>query len=130
MKPISDEMRKLAEDYDVLPLYGLADRIDSEMVELPRGKDGVPIHVGDTVWGCVSGMQMVVRELKLTDRWIISTDMGFLPIASVVTHARPDSLDRIADKLEKWCNKVHMDRGLKLRCLVSRIRRMAGKEGE
>ncbi|MDD6566952.1 MAG: hypothetical protein PUF11_09260, partial [Parafannyhessea umbonata] len=29
----------------------LADRIDAETVELPRDRDGVPIHVGDTVYG-------------------------------------------------------------------------------
>lgn len=31
-------------------LLALADRIDAEMVELPKDRDGAPIHVGDTVY--------------------------------------------------------------------------------
>ena len=51
MTRISDEIRKVADEYDVLPLYGLSDHIDAEMVELPKDADGVPIRVGDTVYG-------------------------------------------------------------------------------
>ena len=52
MQPTSDEIRKVADKYDVThvtPLYAIADRIDAEMVELPRDRDGVPIHVGDVM---------------------------------------------------------------------------------
>lgn len=91
---ISDELREwgygfCGDTYDVVT--AIADRIDSEMVELPKDADGVPIRVGDTVWGCISGMQMAVHELRLTDRWTISTDTGLAPKASAVTHARPNN---------------------------------------
>ena len=134
MTDISDELRKVADEYDVLPLYKLADRIDSEMVELPKDADGVPIHVGDTVWGCISGMQMAVHELRLTDRWTISTDTGFIPKASAVTHVRPDSWERIADELEEWRedNRVNGNSEIFDRAadFSERIRKLAEKEGE
>ena len=62
MTDISDELRKVADEYDVLPLYKLADRIDREMVELPKDKDGVPIHAGDTLDGY--GKTIEVVELR------------------------------------------------------------------
>ena len=55
---ISDEIRNWCDpsknytingDYRDM-LRAIADRIDAEMVELPRGKDGKPIHIGDTVY--------------------------------------------------------------------------------
>ena len=89
---ISDEIRTWCGGVGtVKDLRALADRIDAEMVELPKDADGVPIHVGDTVWGCISGMQMAVRQLRLTDRWTISTNAGLTPKASAVTHARPNN---------------------------------------
>lgn len=102
------------------------------MVELPKDADGVPIHVGDTVWGCISGMEMAVHELRLTDRWTISTDTGFAPKASAVTHERPDSWERIADELEAWCDGVDVDGDAceEPRDLAKRIRKLAKKEDE
>ena len=57
MSKISDEIREWCElcggiidSVDKAELDALADRIDAETVELPRDRDGVPIHVGDTVY--------------------------------------------------------------------------------
>ncbi len=146
MSSISDEIRKWCEFEDGTECGGfvtkasfdklcaLADRIDSEMVELPKDADGVPIHVGDTVWGCISGMQMAVHELRLTDRWSISTDTGFIPKASAVTHVRPDSFERIADELEEWSedNRINGDGEVfdRARQFSERIRKLAKREGE
>lgn len=52
---ISDELRELSSKAGIYSnscrkLRKLADRIDAEMVELPKDRDGVPIHVGDTVY--------------------------------------------------------------------------------
>lgn len=137
MTRISDELREFA-DAEVLSAIQISDlkhmakRIDAEMVELPKDADGVPIHVGDTVWGCISGMQMAVRQLRLTDRWTISTDTGFAPKASAVAHARHDSFERIADELEAWCDGTDVDGDAcgKPRDLAVRIRKLAKKEGE
>lgn len=134
---ISDEIRELIDDEDLCPsqiagLRRIANRIDAEMVELPKDADGVPIHVGDTVWGCISGMQMAVHELRLTDRWTISTDTGFIPKASAVTHVRHDSFERIADELDEMVDAADSadDRCEKLADLAVRIRRLAKREEE
>ena len=62
MTDISDEIRKVADEYDVLPLYKLADRIDSELVELPKDADGHPVRVGDTLDGY--GKTIEVAEMR------------------------------------------------------------------
>ena len=56
--------------YKMCELYKmreLADRIDAEMVELPRDRDGVPIHVGDTVFAkSGKGEEETVSSITLT----------------------------------------------------------------
>lgn len=136
---ISDEMREWCDKIDpkregFWNLRELADRIDSEMVELPKDADGVPIHVGDTVWGCRSGMKMTISELRMTaNGWSISTSRGYLTDAAV-THERPDSLERIADELEEWSedNRVNGIGEVFFRAgdIAARIRRMADKEDQ
>ena len=145
MAKISDEIRKwfsidhcgsglLVSNSECDRLLALADRIDSEMVELPKDADGVPIHVGDTVWGCISGMQMAVHELGLTDRWTISTDMGFIPKASAVTHVRLDSFERIADELDEQAGSLTKDgytwQEDAIHDFADRIRKLAAKKDE
>lgn len=54
-KRISDELRGFTDTYNlnalqVYELNHIADRIDAEMMELPKDKDGEPIHVGDTIY--------------------------------------------------------------------------------
>lgn len=62
---ISDELREWADVHcgeeceEYLGL--LADRIDREMVELPKDMDLAPIHVGDTVYLEDGHMAKVVR---------------------------------------------------------------------
>ena len=101
---ISDEIRNWCEDTTPWPSRNdareIADRIDRELVELPKDADGVPIHVGDTVCECVSGMKLIVNGMRLTDTWAVSTNHGLISRASDVTHTRPDSWKRIADDLE------------------------------
>ena len=63
MSKISDELCKVADEYDVLPLYKLADRIDAEMVELPKDRDGEYIHVGDVMEWCDSGETLTVEGI-------------------------------------------------------------------
>lgn len=144
--PVMD--KELHEDFTAI-----ADRIDAEhekaeqdlidannqmeqlcecSIRLPVDADGVPIHVGDTVYGCRSGMQMAVRRLSLTDRWAISTDTGLMPKSSAVTHVRPDSFERIADELDEMVDASDSadDRCEKLADLAARIRRLAAKEDE
>lgn len=111
-------------------LEAIADRIDAELVELPKDADGVPIHVGDTVYGCRSGMKMTISELRMTaNGWSISTSRGYLTDAEV-THTRPDSLERIADELDEMVDAADSadDRCEKLADLADRIRKLAKED--
>lgn len=137
---ISDEIRRwcavhegtLTYKGDFEKLRSIADRIDAEMVELPKDADGVPIHVGDTVFGCASGMKLVVYELRMADRWTISTDCGFIDKASSVTHVKPESWESIADELDEMVDAADSadDNCEKLSNLAGRIRKLAAKEGK
>lgn len=142
---ISDEIRQWCDiccgdyiDKDCCDeLRNIANRIDREIVELPRDADGVPIHVGDTVWGCSSGMELIVNGMRLTDSWAVSTNHGLISRASDVTHERPDSLEHIADELDEWFDKldawsdgVYVDKNAcpELRGFADRIRKLAKEE--
>ena len=135
MGKISDELRKTADRYDVLPVYGLADRIDAEMVELPKDRDGIPINVGDTVY-LEDGRKAEVTRIDLMPTktciacWTSDKkDVAYLP--SGISHPRPDSWERIADELEAWCDRVDVDGDAcdEPHDLAERIRKLA-KEGE
>ena len=132
MSKIGDELRDYCKKvlcythyYD--KFWYFADRIDREMVELPKDKDGRPIHVGDTVYGCRSGMKMTISELRMTaNGWSISTSRGYLTDAEV-THTRPDSLESIARDLEDWADGNISGSA---QSFADRIRELAKKEGE
>lgn len=132
---ISDEIRKWCDNADADgdacgELRDLADRIDREMVELPKDMDGVPIHVGDTAYGCRSGMKMIISELRMTmNGWSISTSSGYLTDAKV-THERPDSWERVAYDLETVV-PIDDDGDMRFRReLADRIRKLVEKEGQ
>ena len=137
MAKISDELREFVYLHfsgieNIGPcdaLMSIADRIEAEMVELPRDRDGVPIHVGDTVYGCRSGMKMTISDLRMTaNGWSISTSRGYLTDAEV-THTRPDSWERIADDIETVVPINDEDDERLRHELADRIRRLADKEG-
>ena len=120
-----DEIRAIKE------LRALADRIDLEMVELPRDRDGVPIHVGDMLRGCdavLVNVFTIVEELRFDGRWEIDTTFGCIPAPRLFVHDSPDSFERIADDLEAWCDCVDGDACEKPRDIVERIRKLAAKE--
>lgn len=113
MSEISDELRKMAHEaadgWDAMTLSILADRIDAEMAELPRGKDGRPIHVEDTLYDS-DGTQWTVTHI-----YYYSPDDGPDVVAQHgnaeinfeppdyhgMTHERPDSWERIANEIEE-----------------------------
>lgn len=113
-----------------MELRDLADRIDAEMVELPKDADGAPIHVGDTVYGCRSGMKMTISELRMkTNGWSISTSSGYLTDAAV-TRNRPDSWERIAYDIETVVPIDDESDERFRRELADRIRKLAAKEDQ
>ncbi len=114
-------------------LCKLADRIDREMVELPRDADGVPFHVGDTVYYCNSGLQMKVLSLSFDGQWHLTTNRAHVHDTLLVTHERTDTYQRIADELKDWSedNRVNWSSDVFDRAaeFAHRIRKLA-KEGE
>lgn len=130
---ISDELRRVADEYDVLPLYGLSDRVDNEMIELPKDADGVPIHVGDKVY-LDDGREAKVTRIGIgMDEDSIYTILygdDFLLTPGYVSHERPDSWERIADELDEMVDAADSadDRCEKLADLADRIRKLAKRE--
>ena len=147
MSKISDELRETAEQ-----LYqgsirrrfiALASRIDAEMVELPRGKDGRPIHVGDTVYGedgkawHVRGVTIGEKSPAYPNHVIRATDdageFRYLK-TEWLSHERPDSWERIAQELDELFDDAAAERRIRvsdqdaLHKFADRIRRLAERE--
>lgn len=153
MSAIGDELRLSADDMERNPcvvqrfspefLRRLACRIDNTMVELPRGKDGKPIHVGDTVYG-EDGRAWHVRGVTIGEKSIAHPEHVIRATGNAgelhylkpewLTHERPDSWKRIADELEEWSEDNRINGNSKVfsraREIAERIRRLASKEGE
>lgn len=151
---ISDKLRWWADSAFVLSdayegLEAIADRIDSEMVELPKGSDGKPIIADDVVYG-LDGAEFRVSEVVLIATGdyerkysvnVIDEDgnkRGMKP--EWLSHERQDSLERIANEIDgakAWCDvdgkspaPVSSISNETLHKWAERIRRLAEKEGE
>ena len=145
MAKISDRMRELRDlcvdcidKADCDELYALADRVDDEMVELPRDRDGVPIHVGDTVWDVEDGMGFAVRSITMyaggaakVNAFREGCDAHVGP--TYFTHTRPDSFECIADELDEQAGSLTKDgytwQEDAIHDLAERIRKLAKREG-
>lgn len=137
MAKISDEIRELANTYysgrkAYKTFTAFADRIDNEMVELPKDADGVPIHVGDTLYN--SGKKYVVTCI-FTDYCDHSFALYANDNESVAynpeafTHTRPDSWERIANELDAWVDRPASYKEHKeFHTFADRIRKLAEKE--
>ena len=130
---ISDDIREwcnLPQAYSIPcdELRELADRIDSEMVELPKDADGEVIHVGDTLHDRVNDMDLQVEALRFDGQWEIRTVLGYV-MPRWHVHERPDSFERIADEIEKLSTNHRGISGPTLAELADRIRKLAKKEG-
>lgn len=135
---ISDELKRISDSEIVcgrawLALRELADRIDAEMVELPKDSDGVPIHVGDTVY-LDSGRKATVNRIEFShgEQIIHFSVCGKLFSLSPeklyhVSPDSPDSLEVIADDIEasKGVASINDSTLIEWAC---RIRRLAEKE--
>ena len=125
---ITKGMRFMSED-----LVSIADRIGAQMVELPRDADGKPIHLGDTVYNH-NGREREVTSLRLQGEdcpmWMVSAGVDGYVSPRGLTHERPDSLKRIADDLDAWCDLTDVDGNAcgEPRELAERIRRLAERE--
>lgn len=107
MSKISDEIRQLRDvccddcvDKDCCDeMRALADRIDSEMMERPLAADGKLLVDGETVYDS-NGRKYHVNEVYPLVNVSTSTHSCSM-FPDRFTHERPDSLERIADEIEK-----------------------------
>ena len=110
------------------------DCIGAQMVELPRDADGKPIHLGDTVYNHNGREREVTSLLRLQGKdcpmWMVSAGVDGYVSPRGLTHERPDSLERIADDLDAWCDLTDVDGNacVEPRELAERIRRLAERE--
>lgn len=146
MSEIGDELRKVADECLIgvakTRVSVLADRIDAEMVELPRGKDGRPIKPGQTVYKAVNGDdgEYVIHSLRYSvPGWVVlikrvGADASCIVRPDVLTHERHDSWECIADELEELCDDAAAERRIRvsdqdaLHKYAERIRRLASRE--
>lgn len=141
---ISDELREHAVNDYIAMRYGedkwlraIADRIDAEMVELPKGADGVPINIGDTVYtedgdaGDVIGIYFIQHKENVA--CTLSDGNNIVCASHGLSHEQPDSLERIADELDEQAGSLTKDgytwQDDAIHELADRIRKLADKEG-
>lgn len=123
------------EHMDLRELDAIADRIDREMVELPRDADGEPIHLGETAYATDDpSIECVVSNIDLFLNGEISIGLESRGIytyrnPSRLSRERQDSWERIADDVETLVWLDDKDEERSRRELAARIRRMALKEG-
>lgn len=143
MAKISDEIRNDfvrgggVDAVSYRKLLSIADRIDAEMMELPKDADGMPIHVGDTVWNVNTDMEFTATSITLYANGVAKVDASCEGChahtsPSNFAHTRPDSWERIADELDAWRDVADVDGDAckKFRALADRIRKLAEKESE
>ena len=128
--PVEDDYKEMS-----LIINDLCDT--SNMVELPRDKDGVPIHIGDTVW--CDGDKCQVVSIRYDDIGLFGVEIYILSAAadmfrafwrkpSEITHAEPVSdHESIARAIEDII--YHLDdaaASLKLQDIAMEIRELGG----
>lgn len=103
----------------------------SDMVELPRDKDGVPIHIGDTVW--CHGEKRTVKAIKIYEtmsRIVYETPEKFISwsLPELVTHAEPisdhESIARAIEDITHCLNDAAAS--LKLQDIAMELRKLGG----
>lgn len=116
-------------------VVGLADRIDAEMVELPRDKDGKPIHIDDLVWlDDVRRACVIEIDIKKGCESIICWDgmSHKLCKPSGIAHERSDSLERVVSDMTKGIDLMpcSIDDAMDMLIIYrDRIKALAEKEG-
>ena len=141
-KSALEELRECARcGCDAHQLYVIADRIDREMVELPRDADGEAWTGNESEFKNYKGERMHIASFCYYDgTWCIgSEDTGELLsyYADCCRHVHPDTPSSLADELEEAVErgrrsaypsaKEYRDALLDI---ADRIRKLAEKEGE
>ena len=114
---ISDELREFADTEVLTPIQistikHVAKRIDAEMFELPKDKDGMPIHVGDTVYlndGRKAEVSRIGIGMGVDGIYNLVFGDNFSVRPEHVSHERQDSWERIADELDEQAGSLTKD---------------------
>lgn len=120
-------------DYDNRTMFSIIlDLCDtSNMVELPRDKGGVPIHIGDTVW-CHEEKRTVkaIKIYETMSRIVYETPEKFISwsLPELVTHAEPisdhESIARAIEDITHCLNDAAAS--LKLQDIAMELRKLGG----
>lgn len=141
MSKISDEIRKITEryrDWLIKPckeLNDLADRIDAEMIELPKSADG-KIWTGREVCFWTNDTDEGYHQFdSLTCRngvWFVEDIHNTTYTSESVFYERPDSWERIAAELEGLSVDSSDNYYVSTHCskLANRIRKLAKEQGD
>lgn len=141
---ISDEIRRWCNFYCDGPIYkgdfeelrAIADRIDKEMVKLPKYADGEPIHVGDTAYlkdgREVKVIRFIFEPETLTIVCSLDGNPDVVRLPFELWHERHDSWERISDDIETFGNEADInDTVVEFLCKIQeRIRKLAAKEDQ
>ena len=84
-------------------IKAIIDAIEREHLPRPKTEvldaDGVPIRIGDTLWGVNTGRSLVVDGLG--ERWFCATGDTVKHNPLAFSHKEPDSLERIEEDAKK-----------------------------
>lgn len=142
-KRLSDAIRKWCDIHggavsndDCGELRAIANHIDSWLFELPRDMDGVPIHVGDTVYLDGGDRESTVERIGLgisrRGTFCIIYGKGFSSVPEHISHISGDDLGSIANGLDNAIDDMINQECASLsdvsilRDFVDRIRKLAG----
>ena len=122
--PVEDDYKKMS-----LIINDLCNT--SNMIELPRDKDGKVIHIGDTVW--CRGVKRTVKAIKIYEtmtRIVYETSEKCISWSSpeLITHAEPISeYESIARAIEDIVYRLNSaSASLKLQDIAMEIRELGG----
>lgn len=147
MVKVSDEIRNwcdlcggIIDSYDREKLCALIDRVDAELIELPKDTDGVPIHLGDTVYahgfpdgngGATCKVCSIEFNVSRDNKIELDADgVVTYRTPSSLTHKLPDSFERIADDIDSHYENHTFISDDTIHDWAVRIRKLAKREGE
>lgn len=126
----------------------LADRIDREMVELPKDAEGEPIHIGDVLYSSGNECRVISITVKADEACVgVHTDEGvFLPSVNPKYLSRknteplepepPDSWEKLEEDANlgcrDYCEKHRLeecDYNMRVH-ILARAKKLAGIEEE
>ena len=115
MAEIGDEIREFVrrsyadEHMDPMELLALADRIDRELVELPKDADGEYIRVGDTLDGYGKTIEVVELRYGRSGWVLISRDgSGYADTFAFAHHHEPT----VEDVLQEFADEMNQNLGM------------------